>query len=46
MNKLEKVTTESAVAVGITQPTGARRQVADLVIGGLLVAIAIGGFAM
>jgi hypothetical protein len=46
MNKLGKVTTVPAVAIGITQPTGARRPVADLVIGGLLVALVIGGSAM
>jgi hypothetical protein len=46
MNKLEKVTPGFIVAIGTTQPTGPGRHVANLVIGGLLVALAIGGFAM
>jgi hypothetical protein len=46
MDKLEKATAEFMVTFGTRQSIAPRRQFADLVIGGLLVALAIGGLAM
>jgi hypothetical protein len=37
---------EFVLLFGTMQPVGTRRRFADLVIGGLLVVVAIGGFAM
>jgi hypothetical protein len=42
----EKATSELVMMLSTTQSIGTRRRLADLVIGGLLVAFAIGGFAM
>jgi hypothetical protein len=46
MDKLEKVRAEFMVMFGTRQSIAPGRHFADLVIGGLLVALAIGGFAM
>jgi hypothetical protein len=46
MDKLEKVRAEFMVTLGTRQSIAPRRHFADLVIGGLLVALAIGGLAM
>jgi hypothetical protein len=46
MDKLEKVRAEFMVTLGARQSIAPRRPFADLVIGGLLVALAIGGLAM
>ena len=46
MDKLERMTAEFMVTFGARQSIAPRRHFADLVIGGLLVALAIGGFAM
>jgi hypothetical protein len=42
----EKATSELVMILSTTQSIGTRRRLADLVIGGLLVAFVIGGFAM
>jgi hypothetical protein len=42
----EKATSELVMMLSTTQSIGTRRRLADLVIGGLLVAFVIGGFAM
>jgi hypothetical protein len=42
----EKATSELVMMLSTTQSIGTRRRLADLVVGGLLVAFAIGGFAM
>lgn len=46
MNELEEGMTQLMVTFATTQPPAARTQIAELVIVGLLVALAIGGFAM
>jgi hypothetical protein len=46
MERQKKTMPESVLLFGTTQPVGTRRRFADLVIGGLLVVVAIGGFAM
>jgi hypothetical protein len=42
----EKATSELVMMLSTTQSIATRRRLADLVIGGLLVAFVIGGFAM
>lgn len=46
MKKPDKATSELVMMLSTTQSIGTRRRLADLVIGGLLVAFVIGGFAM
>jgi hypothetical protein len=46
MNRPDKAASELVIMLSPTQSIGPRRRFADLVIGGLLVAFAIGGFAM
>jgi hypothetical protein len=46
MKRPDKATSESVMMLSTTQSIGTRRRLADLVIGGLLVAFVIGGFAM
>jgi hypothetical protein len=46
MERPEKATSEFVLILSTTQSVGARRRLADFVIGGLLVVFAIGGFAM
>ncbi len=46
MERLDKTTSEWILLLSTTQSIGKRRRFADLLIGGLLVAFAIGGFAM
>jgi len=46
MQSRDKTTSEWVLMLGTTQSIGTRRRLADLVIGGLLVAFVIGGFAM
>jgi len=46
MDRPDKATSELVMMLSTTQCMGTRRRFADLVIGGLLVAFAIGGFAM
>ena len=46
MKTQDKVTSELVMMLSTTQSIGARRRFADLVIGGLLVAFVIGGFAL
>ena len=46
MKSLDKTKSELILTLSTTQPIGRRRRFADLVIGGLLVVFAIGGFAM
>jgi hypothetical protein len=46
MKRPDKVPSELVMMLSTTQPIGTSRRLADLVIGGLLVAFAIGGFAM
>jgi hypothetical protein len=46
MDRPDKATSELVMMLSTTQSIGTRRRFADLVIGGLLVAFAIGGFAM
>jgi hypothetical protein len=46
MDKLEKVTAAFMVTFATRQSIAPRRHFADLMIGGLLVALAIGGLAM
>jgi hypothetical protein len=42
----DKTTSELVIMLSTTQSVGTRRRLADLVIGGLLVAFVIGGFVM
>ncbi len=46
MDRPDKATSELVMMLSATQSIGTRRRFADLVIGGLLVAFVIGGFAM
>jgi hypothetical protein len=46
MKRPDKATSELLMMLSTTQSTGTRRRLADLIIGGLLVAFVIGGFAM
>lgn len=46
MKRPDKTTSELVMMLSSTQSIGTRRRLADLVIGGLLVAFVIGGFAM
>jgi hypothetical protein len=46
MKRPDETTSELVMMLSTTQSIGTRRRLADLVIGGLLVAFAIGGFAM
>ena len=46
MDRPDKTTSELAMMLSTEQSIGTRRRLADLVIGGLLVAFVIGGFAM
>jgi hypothetical protein len=46
MKRPDKATSELVMMLSTTQSIGTRRRLADLVIGGLLVAFVIGGFAM
>jgi hypothetical protein len=46
MESRDKTTSEMVVMLSPAQSIGTRRRFADLVIGGLLVAFVIGGFAM
>jgi hypothetical protein len=46
MKRPDKSTSELVMMLSTTQPIETTRRLADLVIGGLLVAFAIGGFAM
>jgi hypothetical protein len=46
MDKLEKVTAAFMITFAATQSIAPRRHFADSVVGGLLVALAIGGLAM
>jgi hypothetical protein len=46
MNRPDKAASELVMMLSATQSIGTRRRFADLVIGGLLVAFAIGGFVM
>ena len=46
MDRPDNTTSELVMMLSATQSIGTRRRFADLVIGGLLVAFAIGGFAM
>jgi hypothetical protein len=46
MKRPDKSTSELVMMLSTTQPIEASRRLAELVIGGLLVAFAIGGFAM
>ena len=46
MKRADKAPSELVMVLSTTQSIGTRRRLADLVIGGLLVAFVIGGFAM
>jgi hypothetical protein len=46
MKRSDKATSELVLMLSTTQSIETKRRLADLVIGGLLVAFAIGGFAM
>jgi hypothetical protein len=46
MEPPDKAPSELVLMLSTTQSIGTRRRFANLVIGGLLVALAIGGFAM
>jgi hypothetical protein len=46
MKRPEKATSELVLTLSTTQSIGARRRFADFLIGGLLVAFVIGGFAI
>jgi hypothetical protein len=46
MKRPDKAPSEVVMMLSTTQSIGTRRRLADLVIGGLLVAFVIGGFAM
>jgi hypothetical protein len=46
MKTPDKAKSELAMMLSTTQPIETRRRFADLVIGGLLLAFAIGGFVM
>ena len=46
MKRPDKATSELVLLLSTPQSTETRRRLADLVIGGLLVAFVIGGFAM
>ena len=46
MKSLDKRPSEWVLMLSTTQSIGTRRRFADLVIGGLLLAFVIGGFAM
>ena len=46
MERQNKTTSEWVMMLSTTQSIGKSRRLADLVIGGLLVAFVIGGFAM
>jgi hypothetical protein len=46
MERPHKTTSELVLMLSTTQSIGTRRRFAHLVVGGLLVAFAIGGFAM
>jgi hypothetical protein len=46
MERPGKTTSESVMMLSTTQSIGTRRRLADLLIGGLLVALVIGGFVM
>jgi hypothetical protein len=46
MKRPNKATSELVMMLSTTQSIGTRRRSTDLVIGGLLVAFVIGGFAM
>jgi hypothetical protein len=46
METLDKTTSELVLMLSTTQSIGTRRRFVDLVIGGLLVAFAIGGLVM
>jgi hypothetical protein len=46
MKRPDKTTSELVMMLSTTQSIGTGKRLADLVIGGLLVAFVIGGFAM
>jgi hypothetical protein len=46
MKKPDRTKSESVMILTTTQPIETKRRFADFVIGGLLIAFAIGGFAM
>ena len=46
MKRLKTLMAAFTIAPGAAQPAETKRRYADLVIGGLLVVLAIGGFAM
>jgi hypothetical protein len=46
MKRPDRTTSEFVMMLSTTQPIETKRRFADFVIGGLLVAFAIGGFAM
>jgi hypothetical protein len=46
MDRPDKTASELVMMLSTTQSIGTRRRLADLVIGGLLVAFVIGGFVM
>jgi hypothetical protein len=46
MDCLDRVAHGCEMTFGITQPVRAKKQLADLVIGGLLLVLALGGLAM
>ena len=46
MDRPDNTTSELVMMLSAAQSIGTRRRIADLVIGGLLVAFVIGGFAM
>jgi hypothetical protein len=46
MENRDKTTSELVMMLSTAQSIGRRRRFADLIIGGLLVAFVIGGFAM
>ena len=46
MKRPDKATSELVMMLSTTQSIGTRRRLADLIIGGLLVAFVIGGFVL